>query len=107
MKKTNFITRIDSGLKRGEPFEFYFDGEPITAYSGETVAAALFAAGKRGLGATNKNCKPRGYYCGMGVCWGCLVIVDGRPNIRACIKEAQPGMQVQTQCGLEKVECDG
>ena len=38
MKKTNFITRIDSGLKRGEPFEFYFDGEPITAYSGETVA---------------------------------------------------------------------
>ena len=103
MKRSKNTSRITEGITRGEAFEFSFDGQNITAYPGETIAAALLAAGKRVFRATEKTGNPRGYYCGMGVCWGCTVIVDGRPNVRACVEQAKPGMQVKTQYGIGQV----
>ena len=43
---------------------------------------------------------PRGLFCGIGVCWECRCVIDGRPNTRACMVEAKPGMTVRRQEGL-------
>jgi predicted molibdopterin-dependent oxidoreductase YjgC len=91
--------RIEGDVLRGAPFEFLADGEPVRAYPGETVAAALLAAGRRRARTTTRRAEPRGVYCGMGVCFECLIVVDGRPNLRACTTPAAPGMRVETQHG--------
>jgi aerobic-type carbon monoxide dehydrogenase small subunit (CoxS/CutS family) len=80
------------------------DGEKILAFEGETIAAALMAAGRRMLRHTHKKNHPRGVYCGIGLCHECLMIVDGVPNTRACQTPAAPGCRVETQMGLGKLE---
>src|SRR5258705_2554161 len=60
-----------------------FEGRSIAARRGESVAAALTAAGVRGLRTTRSGAE-RGIFCGMGVCQECLVEIDGRPQ-RACM----------------------
>jgi predicted molibdopterin-dependent oxidoreductase YjgC len=89
--------RVRRGVTRGEPFCFTLDEQPIEAFPGETIAAALLATGIRTLRRTEKMNAPRGVFCGMGVCFDCLIIVDGRPHLRACLTEAKPGMRVTTQ----------
>jgi predicted molibdopterin-dependent oxidoreductase YjgC len=84
---------------RGRPLRFTFDGREVLAYEGETVAAALLAAGQRVLRLTGRRGEPRGLFCGMGVCFDCLVQVDGRPNVRACQTPAAEGLRVETQHG--------
>lgn len=93
--------RIDGTADRGEPLTFRFDGSDVTAYAGETIAAALIASG---LPATrlSRLAMPRGYFCGMGVCWECLVTVDGAPNQRACMQTVDAGMVVETCRSPEK-----
>jgi aerobic-type carbon monoxide dehydrogenase small subunit (CoxS/CutS family) len=86
-------------VARGEAFEFLFDGEPVSAYPGETVSAALLAIGRRVLRRTPGG-EPRGLFCVMGICQECLVVVDGVPGVRACMTEATPGLRVETQKGL-------
>lgn len=91
--------RIDDGAVRGAPFEITVDGVAVEAFSGESLAAVLFAESRRALGRTAKQAALRGYYCGMGVCWDCRVTVNGRSNQRACRTEARPGMRVETGGG--------
>lgn len=91
--------RLGGGEGRGEAFEITFDGETLGAYPGETVATALLAAGRRRTGVSGRRGEPRGLYCGMGLCWECVVVVDGRPNQRACTALATPGLRVETQRG--------
>lgn len=79
--------------------EFTFDGENINAITGQSVAAALLAANQRALRKTRFNNNDRGVFCGIGVCFDCLVVIDGITNQRACLIEAKPGMKVQTQVG--------
>ena len=86
-------------VARGEPIEVHVDGRPLGAFTGETVAAALMAAGVRVFRTTARERSPRGLYCGMGVCYDCLVVVDGRSNTRACMTTLRPGMRIQTQDG--------
>ncbi len=81
--------------------EFTFDGEKIDAITGQSVAAALLAANQRTLRKTRFNNKERGVFCGIGVCFDCLVVIDGITNQRACLIEAKPGMKVQTQVGSD------
>ncbi|MFE6624481.1 (2Fe-2S)-binding protein [Streptomyces sp. NPDC008086] len=80
-------------------FTFTFDGEPVRARSGQSVAAALIASGRRSWRHTRIEGRPRGVFCGIGVCFDCLVTVNGRPNHRACLVEARPGDTVTTQEG--------
>jgi len=80
--------------------EFTFDGEKIDAITGQSVAAAL-AANQRTLRKTRFNNNERGVFCGIGVCFDCLVVIDGITNQRACLIEAKPGMKVQTQVGSD------
>ncbi|MBF8285217.1 MAG: (2Fe-2S)-binding protein [Anaerolineales bacterium] len=75
-------------LERGEPFEILVNGRPVTAFAGESVAAALLAGGQL----PTANCQ---LYCGMGACFGCLVTVDGVPNVRSCATLVRPGLCVE------------
>ena len=79
--------------------KFTFDGESINAITGQSVAAALLAANQRALRKTRFYNNDRGVFCGIGVCFDCLVVIDGITNQRACLIEAKPGMKVQTQVG--------
>ncbi len=78
---------------------FTFDGRPVAFRPGQSVGAALLAAGIRSWRATRLAGRPRGIFCGIGVCFDCLVIVDGRPNQRACLIPAETGQVVRTQRG--------
>ncbi|WP_248305181.1 FAD-dependent oxidoreductase [Devosia sp. 1566] len=78
-----------------------FDGRPLKAVAGDTVAATLLAHGimaqTRNLKSSTGAEQPRGLFCGMGVCHDCLVTVDGRNNVRSCMTKVEPGMMVQPQ----------
>ena len=76
------------------------DGIPRQAFEGETVASVMLANRTRILRTTRKAGEPRGLFCGIGVCYDCLVIVNGKANVRACMTKAIPGMKVQTQEGV-------
>lgn len=78
---------------------FDFDGQSIGFVTGQTVGAALTAAGVRSWRTTRGRGRPRGLFCGIGICFDCLVVVDGRPNQRACLVPVEPGMVVHTQEG--------
>lgn len=80
-------------------FTVRVDGREIEALPGHTIAAALWQAGIVLWRRTRKTAEPRGVFCGIGVCFDCLVIVNGRPNQRACLIPARPGDVVTTQSG--------
>jgi predicted molibdopterin-dependent oxidoreductase YjgC len=82
-----------------ERFEIQLDGEAIHVEAGQTIAAALIAAGHRSWRRTRRDGAPRGVFCGIGICFDCLATVNGRPNLRACVIEARPGDVVTTQEG--------
>lgn len=88
--------RRTPGIARGTAFQIILDGESLTAYEGESVLGVLWACGRRVLRRSPVKAEPRGFLCGMGVCFECLVTVDGRPNVRACLQPAKPGMRIET-----------
>jgi D-hydroxyproline dehydrogenase subunit alpha len=77
----------------GRAISFRFDGQRIEALEGETVAAALSAAGVTTFRHTPSGAA-RGLFCGMGACFDCVVTVDGRIGQRACLTRAVEGMNV-------------
>jgi glycine/D-amino acid oxidase-like deaminating enzyme len=77
----------------GREIKFRFDGETITALEGETIAAALSAAGIVAFRRTASGA-PRGLFCGMGACFDCVVTVGGRIGRRACMEKVADGMEV-------------
>jgi predicted molibdopterin-dependent oxidoreductase YjgC len=87
-------------VERGPAVSVSLDGRAVTAYEGETVATLLFAEGVIATRTTVAG-EPRGVFCGMGVCFDCLVVVDGVPNTRACMTPVVDGMRVQRQNGLD------
>ena len=74
---------------------FTFDGKELSAASGTSVAAALWADGQRALRMTTRG-EPRGVFCGMGVCGECRVTIDGLANLRSCNVYCREGMEVRT-----------
>ena len=89
--------RLDRNLSRGRHLEFSYNGQPVQAYEGETIATALIAAGHWVFQKTKKKSEPRGVYCNIGVCHSCLIIVDGERNVRACQTPVAMGCRVETQ----------
>jgi len=88
--------RIESGTQRGQTITITLDGAPLQAYLGDTIAGALLANGQRAWRRTEGG-EPRGMFCGMGICFDCLVTVDGVSNVRACITPVVDGMVVKTE----------
>ncbi|MEU6478048.1 (2Fe-2S)-binding protein [Streptomyces sp. NPDC047017] len=73
------------------------DGEPVEFVEGQTVAAALVAAGRVAWRTTRVGHRPRGVFCGIGVCFDCLVTIDATAGRRACLILARTGMTVLTR----------
>ncbi len=82
-------------LEARQPLTIEVDGEPVQAYAGESVATVLLALGLRTFRHTEHGA-PRGLFCGMGVCFDCLVTVDGVENVRACMTPVAEGMVIAT-----------
>lgn len=80
-------------------FAIHFDGKRLSALPGETIAAALHAHGIRALRTTCNN-HTRGLYCGMGACFDCVVTVDGRPGVRACMEKVRDGQVIRPDMPL-------
>lgn len=83
-----------NGMERGAALTIKVNGNAVSAHAGESVAAALSAAGFRAFRKTEASGSPRGLYCGMGMCYDCLATVDGVPNTRACLTEVRDGLEV-------------
>lgn len=76
-----------------------FDGTEIAATEGETVAAALLAANIPTFRETPVHATPRAPFCMMGICFDCLVEIDGTPNRQACMTIVRDGMVINRQRG--------
>ena len=87
-----------------EPVEFEFEGKPVSAREGETLAAALLAAGIVDLRTTSGDGDARGPYCMIGNCFECRVEIDGKPNQQACLQRVRAGMRVCRQHGHRQAE---
>ncbi len=101
--------RIEEHPVLGKPverrrIEFTCDGRKLQGMEGEPIAAALRAAGVMIHRYTKKQQKPRGIFCAIGRCTDCVMIVDGRPNVRTCVTPLEEGMNIQTQYGLSAKE---
>jgi predicted molibdopterin-dependent oxidoreductase YjgC len=75
------------------------DGRPIAARAGDSVAAALLAAGILACRTTPVSGAPRAPYCMMGICFECLVAIDGVGSRQACLTRVRDGMRIETQQG--------
>ncbi|MDK2942928.1 MAG: hypothetical protein PWP56_2441 [Acetobacterium sp.] len=91
-------------IAKGEKVIFEFDGKPLEGYAEEPIAAALRAAGVMTHRHTQKYGRPRGIFCAIGRCTDCVMVVDGKPNVRTCVTPLSAGMKVQTQDGVTAKE---
>lgn len=79
------------------------DGRPVVAKATDSVAAAMFAAGIDICRTTVVEDKPRGPYCMMGVCFDCLVVIDGVGSRQGCMTRVRDGMVVESQSGRREI----
>lgn len=88
-----------SQVERGEQIIVSIDGQPVQAFAGESVAAVLLSQGIRTFRHTAKMGEGRGIFCGIGICYDCLVTVDGVANQRACLTLVAAGCAIETRPG--------
>ncbi|QLD12060.1 (2Fe-2S)-binding protein [Microbacterium oleivorans] len=77
-------------------YTFAFDGAPVPFRPGQSVGAALAASGITSWRTTRGAGEPRGLFCGIGVCYDCLLSVDGLRSQRACVTVARAGQDVRS-----------
>lgn len=91
-------------IETGRPaISLLYEDHAIPAFEGDSVAAALLAVGIASLRDTPASGAPRGPYCMMGVCFDCLVEIDGVANRQACLTAAADGMVVRRQRGAREL----
>jgi predicted molibdopterin-dependent oxidoreductase YjgC len=91
--------RIDERIDGGAALRLDFEGRTIEARAGDSVAAALLAAGVLATRRTAVSGAPRGPYCMMGVCFECVVEIDGVGGRQACLVPAADGMRIRRETG--------
>ncbi len=84
-------------FKERKEIVFFFEGEKVIGYEGDTIASALHALGVLTLSTSIERKRPRGFYCAIGHCASCNMIVDGKPNVRTCITLLKENMDVKIQ----------
>ena len=87
----------------GETVTLFIDGTRYAARASDTVAAALVASGLDHCRTTAVSGAPRAPYCMMGVCFDCLVTIDGIGNRQACLVPVREGMRVDVQRGKREL----
>ena len=90
----------------GKLVKFLFDGRPLEGYEGEPIAMALHANGVRIYRITPDMKRPRGFFCAIGKCSSCFMVVDVVPNVRTCVTPLKEGMKVETQTGKGCIPMD-
>ncbi|MDR1020657.1 MAG: (2Fe-2S)-binding protein [Synergistaceae bacterium] len=86
-------------FKHGRKVEFTFDGKKMQGFEGEPIAMALHSEGVRIYRETPEMKRPRGFFCAIGKCSSCFMLVDDVPNVRTCVTPLREGMRVCTQRG--------
>jgi predicted molibdopterin-dependent oxidoreductase YjgC len=94
----------DGKIIPGAALTLQVDGKPVPARRGQTVAAAMLAAGQRVLRHTRRTGKPRGLFCAMGVCFDCVMTINGKVGVRACMTKVEDGMQVSSPVQFKPFE---
>ena len=94
----------DGKIIPGAEVTLQVNGKPLPARRGQTVAAAMLAAGQRVLRQTRHAGKPRGLFCAMGVCFDCVMTIDGKAGVRACMTKVEDGMQVSSPVQFKPYE---
>ncbi len=84
-------------LKKQQEIHFTFEGQPMIGYSGDSIAAALVDHGLKTFGYSIKKNRNRGFYCAIGNCAACNMIVNGKPNVKTCITPLEENMVVMRQ----------
>ncbi len=82
-----------------ETVRIVFEGETVVAQRGDSVAAAVVAAGHLQTRSTPVSGAPRGPFCMMGTCFECLMEINGAPNCQGCLVEVREGMTVKRMEG--------
>lgn len=80
-----------------KPIRFRFEGKEVEGREGDTIASALHALGITTLSYSIKLGRPRGFYCAIGNCSSCNMLVSGKPNVRTCITPLVEGQDVRRQ----------
>lgn len=80
-----------------KPVRITVDGETVEGLEGQSIAGVLLGSGRVSWRETAVAGRPRGLFCGIGVCFDCLVTVDGVPDVRACQRRACEGDEVSSQ----------
>jgi sarcosine oxidase subunit alpha len=88
-----------TNIKRNRPVKIRVNGKEILAYRGETLLAALMASGYKFFRKSSLKEEPRGALCGMGVCYECLVTLNGLTGVRACMVEVEENMEIEIDDG--------
>ncbi len=96
--------RIETSIAAS--LNFKFEDKSIQTREGDTVASALLANEITSLRTTPVTGSPRGAFCMMGVCFDCLVEINGASNQQACMTKVQEGMQVKRQHGAGQADID-
>jgi predicted molibdopterin-dependent oxidoreductase YjgC len=91
-------------LSELETVTITFEGQAVTVPAGISVAAALLVGGVQDFRSSVVSQAPRAPYCMMGVCFECLVEIDGVPARQSCMVTAQDGMQVRRQIGAASLD---
>ena len=91
---------------KGSRVVFTYDGVEMEGYEGEPIAIARKAAGVEVHRFTAKRHEPRGIFCAIGRCTDCVMVVDGKPNVRTCMTPLVAGMDVRTQDGVAPLDLD-
>lgn len=86
-------------FKHGNKVGFTFDGKEMYGFEGEPIAMALHSNGVRIYRESPEMQRPRGFFCAIGKCSSCFMLVDDVPNVRTCITPLRKGMRVCTQRG--------
>ncbi|MGP3974273.1 (2Fe-2S)-binding protein [Streptomyces sp. 8N114] len=86
----------DAVGRQDRPLRITVDGEPVDGIAGQTLAGVLLAA-DRAAWRRGRSGAPRGVFCGIGVCFDCLVTVGDERDVRACRRRASDGDVVTTQ----------
>lgn len=96
----------DSASDNRLTFEFRFNGRPVKAYSGDSIASALVRSGVYVFSRSMKYHRPRGLYCGSSRCYSCAMRVNGIPGVRTCATKADSGMVVESEGGVPTTNTD-
>lgn len=107
LTKTNHqitpLFRAD-GTAPSKSVTILFEGRAIEAPSGVSVAAALLLNGVEPFRTTPVKSEPRAPYCMMGVCFDCLVEINGMPSRQACQIPVKDGLVIRRQEGASELE---